>query len=73
MTTTAARFVVHCRPCEWLSSDRPTSQAATDLAGTHDDTHHHDHPGPVATVIPLIGARLPLPIPHTGQPLAVAA
>jgi hypothetical protein len=74
MTTTAARFVVHCRPCEWLSSDRTTAQAATDLAGTHDDTLHPGHGDtPIATVIPLIGARLPLPIPHIGQPLALAA
>lgn len=72
MTTTAG-YVVHCRVCEWLSSDQPTPQAATDLAGAHDDTVHPGHPRPIATVLALPAGVLPLPIPHTGRPLAVAA
>ncbi|SHN46446.1 hypothetical protein [Cryptosporangium aurantiacum] len=72
MPTATAGYVVHCRPCEWLSTDQPTPQAADDLAGTHDDTLHPGH-RPIATVIALPAGVLRLPIPHTGQPLAVAA
>jgi hypothetical protein len=34
-------FVVICPACPELDRTAPTSQAAVDLAGGHDDTHHH--------------------------------
>ncbi|SHN04913.1 hypothetical protein [Cryptosporangium aurantiacum] len=44
-------FALHCPACQWTRTDPAVEQAALDIAGTHDDIHHHGTPTTVLVLL----------------------
>ncbi|MFI5953782.1 hypothetical protein [Cryptosporangium sp. NPDC051539] len=51
MSTPARLFAVYCPVHDWLRTDPATEHAATQIAGTHDDTLHR---GELTTLLAVV-------------------